>query len=632
MIATLALVLLTAASVGCGAAILRACDCLRNLPQRERWSWSFALGFGALGWLAFPLGVTGHLTPTGLWLLVALPLPGLWFLRHTSINREWHRPSWTTLALVGLLVAVAIGDLAEALTPPADADTLAYHFYLPKLFLREGAIVFVPRAVDGAVPLLPQMTYALAFGLGGERAATLWCFVSGWGAAALAYSVARRYLSVSCSLALALLLQTTPAMLYGAGTGQVEARIAMFSLLGAVCVADSWPRPAWRHAVLAGLAAGFYAASKYPGLLFIGVAGAAILLSPGGARKSVAFGAGALLAGFQWYAWNAAHSGDPLFPALYGFIPYLSDSLWNAAQQAYLNDTMLASEKVLPANVFWLFAYPVMATLFPSPFFEAGRTGLGILPLIALPFALGGFWAGRREPAARFATILAALAAVYYALWFLFGPSQRVRHLLPILPVLFVAGGCLIGLLKPAWQRPIAAAVAVTLVIQLAGQVIFARKNIEFLLAGATREAFLRKSVSGYAAAEWANTHLKPSDRVFVAERQLNYLFDMPIFYGHHQLQIEIEIRPDARPARFWSQLRQQQVTHVISSRGEDSSADILASLLRALQDGGCATPVGSVTTQSFVSRTLAGLGQSTKTADIHELTPSRCDVARLPG
>ena len=82
---------------------------------------------------------------------------------------------WALLAMLAFVLAC---DLCEGLAPPADADSLAYHFALPKQFLSAGHLQFVPRAVDGAVPLLPQMTYLVALGLGGERAMTLWTMVS----------------------------------------------------------------------------------------------------------------------------------------------------------------------------------------------------------------------------------------------------------------------------------------------------------------------------------------------------------------------------------------------------------------------------------------------------------------------
>ena len=67
--------------------------------------------------------------------------------------------------------------------------------------LAAGRLEFVPRAIDGAVPLLIQMTYVPALGLGGEHALTLWTQVSGWGLGLLIYKACRRHLDAPWSLA-----------------------------------------------------------------------------------------------------------------------------------------------------------------------------------------------------------------------------------------------------------------------------------------------------------------------------------------------------------------------------------------------------------------------------------------------
>ena len=80
-------------------------------------------------------------------------------------------------------------------------------------------------AVDGAVPLLLQMTYAAAFVLGGELAASLWVMLTGWAAVALVYCLVWQHIGHRGGLIAALLIASTPAVIYGAGAGQVPVRV-----------------------------------------------------------------------------------------------------------------------------------------------------------------------------------------------------------------------------------------------------------------------------------------------------------------------------------------------------------------------------------------------------------------------
>ncbi|HEX9702254.1 MAG TPA: hypothetical protein VGA19_05340, partial [Rhodospirillales bacterium] len=49
--------------LGLGAALLRGLRVDVGLARAEHWGLSFALGVGLLGWLVFPLGIAGLLTP-----------------------------------------------------------------------------------------------------------------------------------------------------------------------------------------------------------------------------------------------------------------------------------------------------------------------------------------------------------------------------------------------------------------------------------------------------------------------------------------------------------------------------------------------------------------------------------------
>lgn len=144
--------------LGLGAAILRLFRITDALGPGERLTWAFAVGFGGLGWLLFFLGVAGRFSAGPLLILLVTGACGSVLLRGSAApsNRADSPSSFGAadyVLMAGMAIAVGF-NLLEGLAPPADADTLAYHFALPKQFLQAGTLEFVPRAVDGAVPLL----------------------------------------------------------------------------------------------------------------------------------------------------------------------------------------------------------------------------------------------------------------------------------------------------------------------------------------------------------------------------------------------------------------------------------------------------------------------------------------------
>ncbi|TAN78716.1 MAG: hypothetical protein EPN20_00805, partial [Magnetospirillum sp.] len=143
-----AVLLVTASCCGWGALVLRGVGVADGLEWRERAAWSFGLGMGVLGWFGFFAALAGRVEPMVFALICVAGLPGLWQLRRAEISAEPFT-AWTW-ALLALVAAVLAGDLIEGLAPPTDADSLAYHFAIPRRILLDHRLDFVPRAVGGA--------------------------------------------------------------------------------------------------------------------------------------------------------------------------------------------------------------------------------------------------------------------------------------------------------------------------------------------------------------------------------------------------------------------------------------------------------------------------------------------------
>lgn len=567
LLADLALLgLMVAGTMGAGTLVLAVLGVLPKLSPVEHPAWAFGIGFGLVGWAMFVLAWQGWLAPLHVAALFALGLPGLWQPGRTGTLRL-AAPGLVGAALLAAIALALAGDVLEALAPPLDADSLAYHFALPRRYLAAGHLVFIERAVDAVSPQLCQMTYLAALALGGERLMTLWCMASGWVAAAMIYGLVRRHASVSWALAAALAWLSLPAVQYGAGSGQVDARTAMFFTMAAAAALEASCRNSRGWAVLAGLAAGFFIGAKYTGLVMTVMVGLALLPRRGWLGRSVAFALAALAAGGQWYVWNWAQTGDPLFPLLFDRIPYRDGIAWNTAQHAY-SIAIMGKLMAVPKTLGWMIGYPFAATLAPTPLMEASRTGFGPIPLLLMPFALAGAWVERRRVCHTPLALMAVLSLATYVLWFWLGPSQLVRHLLPVLPALLAA--LFVGAAHacgrwPGLIQPAALALAAALSIQMAGAAVFNAKYARFAVQGSDRDAFLGRYTDFYPLVRWLNANLGPGEMAAIPHRHFDYLVHVPFIQAHHAFQAVLEVRQDLNdPVRFLAQLRRVGVTHLV--------------------------------------------------------------------
>lgn len=625
-----ATILLCGACVGAGAALLAAARVVGRMERAEATAWSFALGAGVVGWAMFFLAAGGVLGRAPLSLAAGVACSGIPLLRRATRrapadgrDAAW----WPLCAILAVIMAV---DLMEGLSPPADADSLAYHFALPKQFLAAGHLVFVPRAVDGAVPLLVQMTYLLARALGGEMAMTLWCMVTTWMGGALTYAAARRHMGASASLAVALLFLSVPAVIYAGGTGQVEPRLALFATVAAFAMARGIADRDLGFIAIAGMVAGFFAGGKYTGLLFGVACGLPLLFRWRSPRALAIYALAATLAGGQWYGWNLYNTGDPVFPALFAVLHLPDGAYWTAAQDALFRTTYHAAEDPLPIALWSLVAYPFVATLAPPAAIEATRAGLGPYGLLLLPFAAAGVWRFRRWLAASPLGAVALIAAGFYLLWFSSGVSQRVRHLLPIWPLFLVCvtAAALRWTEGGTGRRPLIAAVAATLTLQLGAQALYGMTYARYLFGGESRAAFLARNVPLYDVVAPVEATMRTDDRVLVDQRQLIYLFDKPVFYYHWLDQAEIRFGEAMRdPRSLLDALRAHRITRLLVMRplpAAGNPGDLQRAAAR-LESLGCAVRIRDVTGTSFDSRTLRGPAGAAVPGAVYALKEEGC-------
>ena len=532
---------------------------------------STTLGFGVLGMLTLLLGLVGCLQ---VWSAYGLLLLAFFigrktfcrqdFLKIVTFFMETHKRDRLLLCV---LLFACILNLIAAFAPPSNADAMAYHLALPKLFIKAQQIYYLPN-IDANGPMNIQMRHLLGMLMANDRLAMLLAYFQGILLVLAMMGFCQRFFSKFAGILSATLLYTTPMITNIVSGGYVDVGLTLFTFLA------FWALVEWHWAEqrswlwVSGIFLGFVAGSKYYGLISVIVLPAVLLSiciqkkyysAPQIFRYVWAMLLPAFLVSVPWYAKNFVYTGNPLYPVFFGWFGGIDWSVEaNIALKAFMDGKRAAGN-----DWYRLFTIPWEMTMNGEPFM-AGRTGYGPVFLAFCPLI---FVVWKREIQWRsLLCVLFFFIVIFYVIWFI-GAVQRGRHLLPIMPLvsILVAVG-----ISQIWviadrllQFVMGAFLLVGLVFHLAVGVIYNAQFISVVLGGETESEHLTRKLHYYKDATWLNKNIEKNARVLHFYRTINYYLDVDYYFASIYFQGGIDWANMDQSEKLLSQLRTMGITHI---------------------------------------------------------------------
>ena len=553
-----AFVSMIAAALGVGRPIY----CGLSLGEDDRLSrtvWSIALGLVAIGMVLTALGLLG---------LLYVPLIGVLTLitatramvELLSISRSswtrfappaidegqwsndddspWPPPArWLSRAMLAAAGVACIASLIAALAPPIAGDALCYHLELPKTFLADHRLEYLPFHENSTFPLLTEMWYLWALALDGGTCAQLVHWGLGVLLALATVVLATPILGRPWAWAAGAMVVLTPGV-----NNQMTAPLNDVALAATATLAlAAWWRavvndegPRWF--LVAGLMAGAALGTKYLALVLAAALAAVwtwILVRQPARRTYLLQGAAVMLVlavsvGGLWYVRAAWHRGNPVYPFFSEILPrsavesrgdrVLTDDAATATETETPDRpaTLRANKTPLGRSLRGLVFAPWELTMHPDRL--GGRAHqLGLL----LPIVLPGLLLSRRL---RGLGVLLGVASGYFVLWYLL--RQNVRFLFPVVPPLAVAAAWVWIELRRMPDRPRRVAVGVFAAVIAAMAVLPCHRARDAMAVASgleSREDYLIRHEPTYPAAAVVSQLLPPESHLLSQDSHAFY-------------------------------------------------------------------------------------------------------------
>jgi hypothetical protein len=565
----------------------------RLLDRLERCVFSLAAGLNLLSLYALAVGLSGGLRVRWLFLVPLIGLIGWGCLKAViawrsgghgdttqPFDAEDRRWLWWLLPLTPYIVMMLLG----AILPPYEYDVREYHLQVPKEWFQQGRIDFLPHNIYGNMPLGSELTalWGMAF-FGGDDA---WWWGAIVGKSVMAcYSLVtiagliafgRRVHSTAAGVLAALAYGSTPWILHVSLVGYNEGPTALYFLTALFAVWLAWragdSAASVRLVGLAGFLAGAAVACKYPPALFLVVPlGGWIVIQPFlaarpdnwrltiGRRALVAtaiFLAGVSAGCGLWLAKNAALSGNPTYPLLYGIFDGKTrtpekDLQWRRVHSPQPDASRRRfTVQRLGQDMVW----------------NLWRTRGASLVLLPLALA-AGLAMGRR----RFVGLVVLWLLFIGLAWWLL--THRLdRFLVPAIPLVALLAG-IGGTALPhvAWHRAALGLVIFGLVVQFPFASLTLGDHRYFApLEGLRRDDVRLAEVRGLRIDiphRWLNSHVSEDQRVLLVGDAEPFDLEMPTIYNtcFDDCQFARIFEGRTRDERL-AILHQEGITHIFFS------------------------------------------------------------------
>ena len=446
--------------------------------------------------------------------------------------------------LLSLISVCLIVSLIGALAPETEVDALVYHLYIPKVYIQNHRLVYVPYEFRAAFPLGVEMLFTLGMLLRDSILAKLIHFALGVLSLLATYSFGRRYMDSRTGLLAATVFYTVSVVGWSSTTAYIDLGTTFFTTLEMFALVNWWRSQGDRWLAVAAIMCGLAMGTKYFGVFSLVVLIIGVLLKSSlsrfrsaGKRDLLTVSRTIFICAFvsilmisPWLIRNYVFTKNPVYPFF--------NNIFRSPLMPPVNPTFDRDQFGMGDNVLTKYILSPWNVTFHGDKYRGviGPIFLAFLPFLAvvkIDKVLGH---------------LLLLCGVFYILWLASFPI--IRYLMPILPFLSVIVSYVVHN-TVNWDRwestifsiEVVGATAAMLFLNLPffhpfwqegwSPGIIRHVPYQVVLGTESREHYLSRHISSYEVFRYANRHLSPDAKILCFNEEFRYFSDItlvPIF------------------------------------------------------------------------------------------------------
>lgn len=375
--------------------------------------------------------------------------PKTFFLQASESFEKARQSRVGAISLI-LIATIFLINLIGALAPEIAFDALWYHLTLPKIFIQDKAIHFIPGGLFyySTMPKMIEMLYIPALMTGGDQIAKLIHLFFGLLTTLAIYIYLTRQTSHKYAVLGALIFYSNLVVAWQSTTAYIDLGRAFFELLAFIGFVQYRKTNEKKWLIESALMMGAALTTKWLALGSLGIFAILFTLGPGTLIKKLKdiaiFSLIAITLVLPFLITSYIQAGNPFYPIFSGY--YKTDPFPNLA--------------------FFLTSIPTRLTAVPDP----------ISPIYLIMAPLTILFYKRFSQEGRYAVFYSLLALV---IWLITPDTGGGRFILPYLPVMTITAVLTLSVCKDTYIRNLI--IFLILIISLSTLVVRAKATTRYL-------------------------------------------------------------------------------------------------------------------------------------------------------